>query len=112
MKTYLPIIAVILLFTGFVSFICYKSNNKSTKQSEEREIVESSESKQKKEERKKLYARLKAKADEAKVYSKQQRLSSKSNSPPCQQALTGRGFHTTVRTVHVYSGSLRNGAIF
>ena len=35
-----------------------------------------------------------------------------SNSPPCQQALTGRGFHTTVRTVHVYSGSLRNGAIF
>ena len=36
----------------------------------------------------------------------------KSNSPPCQQALTGRGFHTTVRTVHVYSGSLRNGAIF
>ncbi|MFR0676885.1 murein L,D-transpeptidase catalytic domain-containing protein [Dysgonomonas mossii] len=77
MKTYLPIIAVILLFTGFVSFICYKSNNKSTKQSEEREIVESSESKQKKEERKKLYARLKAKADEAKVYSKQQGLSSK-----------------------------------
>ena len=31
---------------------------------------------------------------------------------PRQPWLTGRASHTTVRTVHVYSGSLRNGAIF
>lgn len=61
MKTYFPIIAAILLFTGFVSFICYKSNNKSTKQTEGAEIIESSESKQKKEERKNFMQGLKQK---------------------------------------------------
>ena len=36
----------------------------------------------------------------------------KSSRLPRQPWLTGRASHTTVRTVHVYSGSLRNGAIF
>ena len=35
-----------------------------------------------------------------------------SSSLPRQQILAGRGSHTTVRTVLVYSGSLRCGAIF
>lgn len=70
MKTYIPIIAAIILFAGFASFIRYKSDNKGKEQIAEMEKVD-----KKKIEREALLTRLKDKAAEAKTYSKEKGLS-------------------------------------
>jgi hypothetical protein len=77
MKPYIPIILAILLFAGFASFIHYKTSDSRKEEAARAESTELAKLEKEQKEKKALLVRLKAKAEEAKVYSKEKGLSTK-----------------------------------